>query len=206
MQRERPEYLKHLQSVIFRLHGCQSEHLSTVNVVDLFDGEKQWAGEVEVFALDAYAKAKICYAWSFKGRRQGMDCETVHARLHIPPIHDAKSAVQEAIDNDMLAKQFQLEVEAAREKPWKAHRQGSRVWITGLRGFPIQEPKCHWVKNESADSSDTIAYRFYYELPPDFDLRQTFRRVEHMEPEIPSEVVSVKIVDETGKIFVIPIE
>jgi len=207
MHRERSEYLRHLQEVIFKLHGCNSEYLSTVNVVDVSDGETLWAGEVEVFALEGCEKAKICYGWSYKYRKDGMDCENIHATLQISPITDAKSAVQAGIDAEALARRAKLEMEVAWTKPWTAKRMGTDIYIKGFRPFLIKDPKWRMCRDMGKIPGDTIAYLFSYELPDDFPFpQQIFYRVDHVESGVPSEVVQVKITDETGKSYFVPVE
>lgn len=76
------------------MHGCDSSHLSTEPVTELFEGDLAWTGDVEVFELSGHEKAKICYAWSYLDESEERQYTTV---LKIPPIGSPVDAVKAAI-------------------------------------------------------------------------------------------------------------
>jgi hypothetical protein len=84
------------------MHGCESTWLSSVPVVESFEGAVAWDGEVQVFALKDHPTAKRCYAWSIsawpKERRR------FFAILHAPPIDGPIAAVRSAIVADAKSK------------------------------------------------------------------------------------------------------
>lgn len=88
------DYIESLQKAIRRLHGCESKHIQSVPVKEIFQGETVWNGEVEVFDLIGHPKAKRCYAWSHKQEKKG---DRFVAVLELPPVDSPKKAVQTAI-------------------------------------------------------------------------------------------------------------
>ncbi|MDR3457226.1 MAG: hypothetical protein P4N60_07250 [Verrucomicrobiae bacterium] len=56
-------HLKLLQFAIRLEYDCDAVHLQTFPVHEMLDGQAVWKGEVEVFELNGYPAAKICYAW-----------------------------------------------------------------------------------------------------------------------------------------------
>jgi hypothetical protein len=83
-----------LRDAIRKLHGCESEHVRSVSIIEKFEGKTVWAGEVEVFRLLGHQKARHCYAWSH-GQDDGS--ERFVAVLELPPVDSARKAVQAAI-------------------------------------------------------------------------------------------------------------
>jgi hypothetical protein len=51
------DYIAEIQSVFLKLHGCDAEYVETVPVVEEFQGETIWQGDVEVFNLRGHPKA-----------------------------------------------------------------------------------------------------------------------------------------------------
>jgi len=90
------DYIGELQAAILNLHGCESQYLETVPVVEEFQGETVWQGEVEVFELRGHPKAKKAYAW---GHVTGEDDQARRyvAVLDLPPVDSPQSAVRAAI-------------------------------------------------------------------------------------------------------------
>lgn len=82
-----------LQDAIRNLHGCESEHVETVPVCEVFKGQIAWEGDVEVFAIKGHPKARRCFAWAYEenGRQRVM------AVLEIPPVDGPETAVKAAI-------------------------------------------------------------------------------------------------------------
>lgn len=85
----RTDNMKKLQKIIKQLHGCNSKHIESVDVVETYKGAVMWAGTVEVFKV-THDTANKCYAWNF---RTGDKTEYV-AVLDIPPVKDAQTAVR----------------------------------------------------------------------------------------------------------------
>ena len=89
-------YIEELQDVIRKLHGAESTHVETVPVVETFDGQTIWEGEVEVFDLHDHPKTDRVYAWSHD--TDDADNPRRHVTvLHIPPATTPLRAVQVAI-------------------------------------------------------------------------------------------------------------
>lgn len=82
------EYIERLQMVISHLHECDSKHVESVPVHEVFKGKTLWEGDVEVFDLIGHPKAKRCYGWSYG------EPEEFITILEIPPVTDAQSAVK----------------------------------------------------------------------------------------------------------------
>jgi hypothetical protein len=74
--------------VIAQLHGCDSKHVESVPVHEVFHGKTIWEGNVEVFDLIGHASAKRCYGWTYG------EPEEFITILEIPPVVDAQSAVK----------------------------------------------------------------------------------------------------------------
>ena len=83
-----------LQDAIRRLHGCESEHVESVPVVERFRGKIAWMGVVELFELRGHPRATRCYAWDHE---QGTGGKRYVAVLEVPPVDSARRAVQVAI-------------------------------------------------------------------------------------------------------------
>jgi hypothetical protein len=88
-----PDKITELQVAIRAMHGCESRHVESVPVHEVFRGETAWRGTVEVFDLIGHAKAKRAYAWSY----QDGDETKSTAVLEIPPVDSPESAVKVAI-------------------------------------------------------------------------------------------------------------
>jgi hypothetical protein len=82
-----------LKKAIFETHGCESLHVKSEPVVELFEGKVAWKGTVEVFDLIGHPEAKRAYAWTY---RDGDQNKTV-AVLELPPVDSPQSAVKVAI-------------------------------------------------------------------------------------------------------------
>lgn len=82
-----------LQKAIRAMHGCESRHIESVPVHEVFRGETAWHGTVEVFDLIGHAKAKRAYAWSYQDAGETKST----AVLEIPPVDSPQSAVMVAI-------------------------------------------------------------------------------------------------------------
>ena len=94
------DYIAEIQSVFLKLHGCDATYVETVPVVEEFQGETIWQGDVEVFELLGHPKAKRGYGWGHvTGEHdQGRRYFTV---LELPPVDSAQAAVKAAIMSEI---------------------------------------------------------------------------------------------------------
>ncbi len=88
-----PNPYEPLQDAIRAMHGCESRHVASKPVREVFQGQTAWEGIVEQFDLIGHPKAKTCYAWSF---RDGDLMRSV-AVLEILPVTSPETAVKVAI-------------------------------------------------------------------------------------------------------------
>ena len=88
-----PKELTELKDAIRATHGCESLHVQSVPVKEVFEGQTAWEGAVEVFDLVGHPQAKRAYAWSY---RDGDKIKSV-AVLEIPPVDSPQSAVKVTI-------------------------------------------------------------------------------------------------------------
>jgi len=99
------DYIAELQAVFLKLHGCDAEYVETVPVVEEFQGETIWQGDVEVFDIRGHPKATRGYGWGYvTGEGGGRRYFTV---LELPPVDSPQTAVKAAI---------RAEIENARKK------------------------------------------------------------------------------------------
>src|SRR5437016_2824136 len=96
-------YIQSLQAVIRRLHGCDSAHVESVSVHEIFRGETIWQGDVEVFDLAGHPKAKRAYAWGERKNMSDPGAKFV-AVLEVHPVVSPKTAVQVAIVGEIKGK------------------------------------------------------------------------------------------------------
>lgn len=94
-------YIDELKDVIRRLHGCEAEHVATLPVKEVFQGQIVWQGDVEAFDLRGHPKAKRCYAWAHATDDKGKRYVAV---LELPPVDSAQSAVRAAIVEEVKKK------------------------------------------------------------------------------------------------------
>ena len=83
-----------------KMHGCDSRHIESVPVNELFRGKPAWQGVVEVFDLIGHPKAKRCYAWSHLDGEHDERTRYV-AVLEIPPVISPQTAVIASILSDI---------------------------------------------------------------------------------------------------------
>jgi hypothetical protein len=55
-------YIDELKDVIRKLHGSESTHVETVPVIETFQRQTVWEGEVEVFDLHDHPTASRIYS------------------------------------------------------------------------------------------------------------------------------------------------
>ena len=100
---EKHEYIQRLQLVIHQLHKCDSRHIESVPVQEVFQGKTIWRGSVEVFSVTGYPNATRCYAWSHRSGKDDKD-ERFVAVIGLPPVDSAHKAVQIAIASEVRSK------------------------------------------------------------------------------------------------------
>lgn len=85
--------MRGLREAILAVHRCNSRHVQTVPVMELFKDQTLFDGYVEIFDLDGHPKAKRCFAWGYD------DAGTLRstAVLEIPPVDSPETAVKVAI-------------------------------------------------------------------------------------------------------------
>ena len=54
-----------LQAVFTKLHNCDADYVETVPVVEEFQGEMIFQGDVEVFDIRGHPKATRGYGWGY---------------------------------------------------------------------------------------------------------------------------------------------
>ena len=94
------DYLVRLQVAVEHLHNCGAHYLRTEPVHEVFNGQKVWKGDVEVFGLTNHSKAKRAYAWSHREGKNDEEGERFVVVLEIPPVESAVTAVRVQIGED----------------------------------------------------------------------------------------------------------
>jgi len=87
-------YIEALQKAIRDLHGCESTHVETTPVIEVFHGKVVWYGDVDTFDLRGHPIALRCYAWGYQGE-DGKNYYT--AVLRVPPVNSPETAVKASI-------------------------------------------------------------------------------------------------------------
>ncbi len=81
--------LSTFQEAIQATHGAKARLVERVRVVEDFEGERVWEGEVLVFNLENHPEASQCYAWEVDGQ--------VTAVLDTGPVNSPLAAVRASI-------------------------------------------------------------------------------------------------------------
>ena len=81
--------LRIIKRAIWATHGVKSRLFSREHVVEMFEGEIVWQGEVLIFSLIDHPTSHCCYAWEVDGE--------VTAVLHQGPVDGPQAAVRAAI-------------------------------------------------------------------------------------------------------------
>jgi hypothetical protein len=89
------DYIAALRQTIWNMRQVWGVHSDTIPVHEVFEGKTVWKGDVEVFDLPGH-KAQRVYAWAHLDGPQD-DQTRFETVLEIPPVRDAKTAVQAAI-------------------------------------------------------------------------------------------------------------
>jgi hypothetical protein len=84
-----PKEITKLKTAIRETNGCDSRHVKSVPVTEIFRGKIVWDGIVEVFDLIDHPRAKRAFAWSY---REGEE-EKSTVVLGIPPVDSPHAAV-----------------------------------------------------------------------------------------------------------------
>ena len=87
------QYIQNLTEAVTALHGCDCVHLGTSRIVELWERQKVFDGDVETFGLFGHPKAQEAYAWAWDN---GTEPQYI-AVLKVPPINDPGDAVRAAI-------------------------------------------------------------------------------------------------------------
>src|SRR4030095_15815373 len=61
-----PKEITKLTDAIRATHGCESLHVESVAVKEVFEDQTEWETKVEVFDLVGHRQAKRAYAWSYR--------------------------------------------------------------------------------------------------------------------------------------------
>ena len=93
------DYIAELQAVFVKLHGCDAEYVETVPVVEEFQGETIWQGDVEVFEITGHPKAKRGYGWGYVTSESGG--RRYFTVLELPPVDSPQTAVKAAIRSEI---------------------------------------------------------------------------------------------------------
>jgi hypothetical protein len=88
-----PKDIPMMQRAIQEAHGCQSVHVDSQHVHELFNGLTAWQGTVEIFNLVGHPKAQRAFVWQYD---EGQETKTITV-LEIPPVDSPESAVKVAI-------------------------------------------------------------------------------------------------------------
>jgi len=89
------DYIAELQAAFLKLHGCDADYVETVPVVEEFQGETIWQGDVEVFDIRGHPKASRGYGWGYVANDEGG--RRYFTVLELPPVDSPQTAVKAAI-------------------------------------------------------------------------------------------------------------
>src|SRR6186997_2113940 len=93
------DYIEEIQSVFLNLHGCDASYVETVPVLEEFQGETIWQGDVEVFDLVGHPKATRGYGWGYVTSESGG--RRYFTVLELPPVDSPQTAVKIAIASEI---------------------------------------------------------------------------------------------------------
>jgi hypothetical protein len=93
------DYIAEIQAVFLKLHGCEAEYLQTVPVIEQFQGETIFQGDVEVFDLVGHPKATRGYGWGYTATEGGG--RRYFTVLELPPVDSPQTAVKAAIMSEI---------------------------------------------------------------------------------------------------------
>ena len=93
------DYIREITSVFMVQHGCYATYVETVPVVEEFQGETIWQGDVEVFDLVGHPKATRGYGWGYVETEEGG--RRYFTVLELPPVESPQNAVRAAIRSEI---------------------------------------------------------------------------------------------------------
>ena len=93
------DYIAELQAVFLKLHGCDADYVETVPVIETFQGETIWQGDVEVFDIRGHPKATRGYGWGYVETESGG--RRYFTVLELPPVDSPQTAVKIAIRSEI---------------------------------------------------------------------------------------------------------
>jgi hypothetical protein len=88
-----PKEITELKDAIRATHGCESLHVESIPVKDVFEDDTAFEVTVGVFDLVGHPKTNRAYAWTY---RDGNEPKSF-AVLHVAPVNSPQSAVKAAI-------------------------------------------------------------------------------------------------------------
>jgi hypothetical protein len=89
------DYIAELQAAFLKLHGCDADYVETVPIVEEFEGEPIWQGDVEVFDIRGHPKATRGYGWGYVANEEGG--RRYFTVLELPLVDSPQTAVKAAI-------------------------------------------------------------------------------------------------------------
>jgi len=93
------DYIAEIQAVFLKLHACEATYVETVPVVEEFQGETIWQGDVEVFDFVGHPKAKRGYGWGYVTTDSGE--RRYFTVLELSPVDSPQTAVKIAIASEI---------------------------------------------------------------------------------------------------------
>ena len=93
------DYIAELQAVFLKLHNVDADYVETVPVVEEWQGETIWQGDVEVFDIRGHPKAKRAYGWGYETTEGGG--QRYFTVLQLPPVDSPQTAVKIAIRSEI---------------------------------------------------------------------------------------------------------
>jgi hypothetical protein len=93
------DYIGELIAVFTKLHNCDAEYVETVPVVEEFQGETIFQGDVEVFDIRGHPKATRGYGWGYVTSESGG--RRYFTVLELPPVDSPQTAVKAAIMSEI---------------------------------------------------------------------------------------------------------
>jgi hypothetical protein len=93
------DYIAELQAVFLKLHNCDATYIETVPIVEQFQGETIFQGDVEVFDLEGHPKATRGYGWGYTTTEGGG--RRYFTILELPPVDSPQTAVKAAIMSEI---------------------------------------------------------------------------------------------------------
>src|SRR5207247_6609760 len=81
------------------VHGCESRHIETIHVLETFQGQTVWDGQVQVFDLCEPYVGRKCFAWDCIDERPRKQRRYVTV-LEAPNVRSAAEAVRASLTSD----------------------------------------------------------------------------------------------------------